>query len=185
MNKLNNVIIVGKKDYIIAVNFNDFNDKRPDCVYYNGTKLPKNSEEQGATAINSLYVINNYLSKIKSEVLGGRMDQVAYVVVPDIVYDKISKGTYKNWVLKGGYVNSDKEMDKLELQLWTKFLELYNELFAFVEFKRLSMYNLKKPKFNANHVKYVNNVIGQCWDLIAVHENQKLEAILDLAEAQA
>lgn len=185
MNKLNNVIIVGKKDYIIAVNFNDFNDKRPDCVYYNGTKLPKNSEEQGATAINSLYVVINYLNKVKTEVVNGRMNQVAYIVVPDIVYDKISKGTYKNWVLKGGYVNSDKEMDKLELQLWTKFLELYNELFAFVEFKRLSMYNLKKPKFNANHVKYVNNVIGQCWDLIAVHENQKLEAILDLAEAQA
>lgn len=185
MNKLNNVIIVGKKDYIIAVNFNDVNDKRPDCVYYNGAKLPKQSDEQGATAINSLYVINNYLSKIKSEVLGGRMDQVAYVVVPDIVYDKISKGTYKNWVLKGGYVNSDKEMDALELKLWTNFLGLYSELFAFVEFKRLSLYNLKKPKFNVNHVKYVNNVIGQCWELIAEHENKKLEAILDLAEAQA
>lgn len=183
MNKLNNIVIVGKKDYIIAVNFNDFNDKRPDCVYYNGSKLPKQNEEQGATALNSLYVIINYLNKIKIEVANNRMDQVSYIVVPDIVYDKISKGTYKNWVLKGGYVNSNKAMDQLELQLWTSFLNLYNELFAYVEFKRLSLYNLKKPKYNVNHIKYVNNVIEQCWNLIAVHENQRLEAILDLAEA--
>lgn len=183
MNKLNNIIVVGKKDYIVAVNFNDFNDKKPNCVYYSGEKLPKQSDDQGSTAINSLYVVLNYLSKLKKEVLNGNLNQVSYITVPDIVYDKIAKGTYKNWVLKGGYVNSKKEMDKLELQLWTKFLELYKDLFAYVEFKRLSLYNLKKPKFNINHVKYVNNVIEQCWELIAIHENQKLNAILDLAEA--
>ena len=136
MNKLNNIIVVGKKDYIIAVNFNDFNDKRPDCVYYSGDKLPKQSDDQGATALNSLYVVINYLNKLKVEVTNGNLNQVSYIVVPDIVYDKISKGTYKNWVLKGGYMTSEKEIDQLELQLWTRFLELYKDLFSYVEFKR-------------------------------------------------
>lgn len=185
MNKLNNVIVVGKKDYVIAVNFDNYNDKKPDCVYYNSNKLPVNYESKGATSLNSLYVVISYLEKIKTEVTQGRMNQVAYVVVPDIIYDKINKGTYKNWVLKGGYVNSDKKMDETELQLWTAFLNIYNEIFAFVEFKRLSLYNLKKPKFNVHHVKYVNNVITQCWELIAQHEDIVLNTVLDLAEAQA
>ena len=184
MNKLNNVIVVGKKDYIIAVNFSDFNDKKPDCVYYSGDKLPKQSDDQGSTAINSLYVVINYLNKIKAEVLSGRLDKVCYMVIPNILYDTISKGTYKNWVLTGGYFNSEKEMDKLELQLWSKFLELYKELFSYVEFKKLSLYSMKKPKFNVNHIKYVNNVIGQCWELIEIYERQKLEAILDLTEGE-
>jgi hypothetical protein len=184
MNKLNNIVVVGKKDYIIAVNFCDFNDKKPDCVYYSEDKLPKNSTDQGSTAINSLYVVINYLTKIKAQIENKEASNVSYVVVPDILYDKISKGTYKNWVLAGGYLNSEKEIDQLELQLWTKFLHLYKDLFAYVEFKRLSLYNVKKPKFNVNHVKYVNNVIGQCWELISIHEKEQLNAILDLAEAE-
>ena len=185
MNKFNNVIVVGKKDYVIAVNFNDYNDRTPDCVYYNKTKLPFKYENDFATGLNSLYVIVSYLDKIKTEVLTGKLNQVSYIVVPDVIYDKINKGTYKNWVLKGGYVNSKKEMDKLELQLWERFLSLYNEIFAYVEFKRLSLYNMKKPKFNVQHVRYVNNVIKQCWELIAQHEDVELNTVLDLAEAQA
>lgn len=188
MSKLNNVVVVGKKDYVIAVNFDSYTDKRPNCVYYNGTKLPFDNEFAGATVVNSLYVVMNYLEKIKTEVknaeiTGEEVNSIYYVTIPDILYDKISKGTYKNWVLKKSYVNSEREINQLELQLWTQFLNLYKEIFEYVEFKRLSLYNIKKPKFNVNHIRYVNNVITQCWELIAQHENKKLEAILDAVEA--
>lgn len=183
MSKLNNVVIVGKKDYVIAVNFKDINDKQPSCIYYTGEKLPiPDEEQQGATAINSLYVVCNYLEEIQKNKKS--LKQVCYVVVPNIVYDKISKGTYKNWVLTGGYVNSDNEINPLELAMWSRFLELYNDLFNLVEFKPMSMYNIKNPKFNAKHVKYVNNVIKQCWTLVTQHENEKLSAVLTACEAQ-
>lgn len=184
MSKLNNVVIVGKKDYIIAVSFENFNDKSPECLYYsNENNLPiKDEDDKSATALNSLYVICDYLEEIQK--IKATRKQVSYIVVPNIIYDKISKGTYKNWVLTGGYLNSDKQINKLELALWTRFLQLYNDLFSIVEFKPLSLYNMKSPKFNASHVKYVNNFIKQCWALIEQHENEKLGAILTASAAQ-
>lgn len=177
MSKLNNIVVVGKKDAIIAVNFEECNDSAPNCLYYKSDKLPLDHNTKGATTLNSLYVVNEFLKQIKMLRQAGAVNGVHYFVIPDVLHDRVSKGTFKNWVLKGEYRNG-KSIDKQELELWADFTRLYKDLFDVVEFRALSLYNMKKPKFNIEQVKYTNDVISQCWDLIAEYENEKMATLI-------
>ena len=181
MNELKNIVIVGKKDYTLAINFEKVGDQQPNCIFFDKNQLPVESSEAGATGLNSLYTLCIYLEKLKAKKALGQLTDVSYIVIPDTIHKDIEREIYKSWVVSGTYKDG-KQVEPLRLSLWSKFVELYSEVFSYVVFKPLSKYNIKKPKYNADLVLYVSSLIKLSWDAIAQHELETLGLVLDFKE---
>lgn len=181
MNELKNIVIVGKKDYTLAINFEKVGDQQPNCIFFDKNQLPVSAIEKASTGLNSLYTLCVYLEKIKAKKQLNKLNDVAYIIIPDTIYKDITKETYKTWLAKETF-RDGKPVDKLVLSLWNKFAELYSEVFKYVVFRPLSKYNIKNPKFNADLVLYINSLIQLSWEAIAQHELESLGLVLDFKE---
>ena len=181
MNELKNIVIVGKKDYTLAINFEKVGDQQPNCVFFDKNQLPVAAGDSGATGLNSLYTLCVYLEKLKAKKKLGRLNDVAYIIIPDTIHKDIQRETYKTWIATGTYKDGE-AIDQLRLSLWNKFVELYEEVFRYVVFKPLSKYNIKNPKYNADLVLYVSSLIQLSWEAIAQHELESLGLMLDFKE---
>ena len=77
MNEFRNIIIDSRKNIAIGVNYPDaaVSDKRIKikCLKYSGEGLPFSNHNQ-ATKLNSLYLLNKYLTKIKQLKEEGKLD---------------------------------------------------------------------------------------------------------------
>ena len=63
-NEFRNVIVLGELDYFLVSRFEKDNDRAYRCFEYTPKHLPVQQNEDGATTINALYIINNTLEKI-------------------------------------------------------------------------------------------------------------------------
>lgn len=181
MNELKNIVIVGKKDYTLAINFENVGDQQPNCIFFDKNQLPVSASNKAATGLNSLYTLCVYLEKLKAKKALNNLKDVSYIIIPDTIYKDITRETYKTWISKETYKDG-KAIDKLTLSLWNKFVELYAEVFRNVIFRPLSKYNIKNPKYNADLVLYVNSLIQLSWEAIAQHELENLGLVLDFKE---
>lgn len=180
---MKNIVIVGKKDFTLAINFEHVGDRQPNCVFYDKNQLPMQGHEAGSTALNSLFTLCVYLEKLKAKKKLGQLKEISYIIIPDTIYKDITKEAYKSWALNGVYKDG-KEIEAIKLKLWSKFAQLYSEVFNYVIFRPLSKYNIKKPKYNADLVLYVSSLIQLSWETIAQHEFETLGLELDFKEAE-
>ena len=100
-NEFRNVIVLGELDYFLVSRFEKDNDRAYRCFEYTPKHLPVQQNEDGATTINALYIINNTLEKIAELKMSnnGVLDEVCYLTIPDKINTAISRGTYKNLIV--------------------------------------------------------------------------------------
>lgn len=175
---MKNILIVGKKDYVLAIDFNEIGDSNPNCVFFDQSRLPVSADNIGSTALNSLYTLCIQLDKIKSIKETSGLKDMYYIIIPDTLHKDIVKESYKEWAMNKLYRNG-KEIENIKLQLWTRFLELYSELFTNIIFKPLSKYNISNPKYNVDLILYIHKIIQLSWETISKHEYEKLEKEMD------
>jgi hypothetical protein len=178
MERYQNIIITGEKDYILAINYETTKSK-PRCLEFKRNSLLLDRDDKNSTMINSLHVLNKYLKSILTakEQHDDSKDIMCYIAIPDSLYKYIYKGTYKAWV-KRQQTRDGNKINPIELKLWTEFSSLYYNLFMDVEFRKLSQYTINKPKYDSENVSFANKIIKRCNKLIQEYNNKKTEEIL-------
>ena len=166
-----NIIIVGDKDTFISMHYN--NTKQPVTrLTYNN--LPATTGRIQTGTVNELAIINKYLAII----FNSEGNNKCYFAIGTKLHRVINAGTYKNWV-KTGKTAAGKPIDKEELWQWTIFLSLYKALFDTVDFKPLSYYSMKNPKYNIELMNHNKELINSAYEYINNKKNDLLENSLD------
>lgn len=181
MNEFRNIIITSKKNIAIGVNYPDeavSNRKiKIKCLKYSGEALPF-SEHNQASKLNSLYLLNKYLTKIKQ--IKEKDNSISCrIIINNSLYKTITKGTYKEWVKTGCYHSSGKPLDQTEVELWQEFGSLYSELFFDVTFADLNFYKLNNIKYNYVNILYAKKIIDRMEDIIKEYENCELNNLFN------
>lgn len=175
-NKFKNIIVYGELDYVLTANFASSKDKAK-ILEYTAKMLPMQQNDNGATAINSLYVVNNILEDILELKNNRLLKDVCYITVPDKLYKAITKGTYKNWlddgIAKTGLVYPKKEIDE-----WIRFSNLYAKLFEKVNFRNLTYYSMSNPRYDIANVNRHKYLIKQMKMQIDKHKTELLDIVL-------
>ena len=170
MKAYRNVIIVGSKTDYIAISYE--NIKSP-VVYRKFNKF-SNMGKNNTDTVNSLSVINKYLS----EIYNSKESSPHYFAVPNKICTAIKNGSYKQWI-KTGKTASGVALDKEELYQWTIFSTLYKELFNEINFKPLSYYNMKNVKYNKEQMAFTKELINKAYKYIEENKNNNLIDSLD------
>lgn len=181
MNEFRNIIIDSRKNIAIGVNYPDaaVSDKRIKikCLKYSGEGLPFSNHNQ-ATKLNSLYLLNKYLTKIKQlKEEDENKDIQCRIIINNSLWKTITKGTYKTWVKIGCYHSNKKPLSKEELKLWEDFSKLYSELFLEVTFADLNLYKLNNIKYNYVNVIYAKKVINKIESIMKEYEDNELDKL--------
>lgn len=178
-NAYRNVIVMGELDFVILAYYEKYKDKA-EALKYTAKDLPMQQNEDGATSINCLYVVNDVLEKILElkEANNGVLEDTCYITIPDKLCKTIHKGTYKNWIKNNGvalsgFTYTDKEMDE-----WCRFSTLYSTLFLDVNFRNLTHYAMSKPRYDIDNVNKHKYLIKKIRDRIEEHRKEKLDAIM-------
>ena len=170
MKKYRNVIIVGSKTDYVAISYENMSS----TVLYRRFNKFSNMGKNNTDTVNSLSVINKYLS----EIYNSKETSPHYFAVPNKICTAIKNGSYKNW-LKTGKTASGKELDKEELYQWTIFSSLYKELFNEINFKPLSYYGMKNAKYNKEQMAYTKKLINKAYEYLNENKNNNLMDSLD------
>lgn len=181
MNNFRNIIITSRKNVAIGVNYSDeaITNKRLKikCLKYSGEALPF-SEHNQASKLNSLYLLNKYLTKIKQ--LKKEDDSISCrIIINNTLWKTITKGTYKEWVKTGCYRSNKKPLSENEIELWKEFGELYSELFFDVTFADLNFYRLNNIKYNYVNIIYAKKIIDKIEDMLKEYENNELDKLFN------
>ncbi len=171
MKAYRNVIICGEQNVFVSMFYEYMNTPVKYVKYSNMSHGGVNS-----TAINSLKIINKFLAQIyKSNEASPH-----YFVIPSGIYKAIINGTYKNWV-KTGKTASGRQLTQDELCQWTIFASLYKALFNEINFKPLSYYSMKNPKYNVDQMKYTKSLINKAYEYIDKNKNNNfIDTLEDL-----
>lgn len=178
-NNFKNVIVLGELDYVLSANFDSTKDKAT-VLEYTARLLPLNQNDNGASNINCLHVVNNILEKIvelKNE-NNGVLEETCYITVPDKLYKAIQKGTYKNWIKNDGVANSGLVYPEAEMNEWSRFTSLYSHLFLDINFRNITYYAMSNPRYNVDNVNRHKYLISQMRKQIEIHNKQMLDTIL-------
>lgn len=181
MNEFRNIIISSKKNIAIGVNYPDqavSNKKiKIRCLKYSDEALPFTDHNQ-ASKLNSLYLLNKYLTKIKQ--IKEKDNSISCrIIINNTLYKTITKGTYKEWVKTGCYHSNKKPLNENEIALWRKFGELYSELFFDITFADLNFYKLNNIKYNYVNVIYAKKVIDKMENIMKEYENSELDKLFN------
>ena len=176
---LKNIIVLGELDYVLAASFNKPENKAR-CLAYDASLLPMGRNEDGATNINCLYVLNNMLQKIKDlkAELNGFLPETSYIAVPKKLYTLIHRGAYKNWIKNNGVANTGKVFDEREMNEWKRFSSLYGELFCDVPLRDATYYEMSKPRHDVANMNKHKEIMRHMKDNIAAHKDAELDSIL-------
>lgn len=178
MNKtLKNVIIYGELDYVLTANFNSAKEKAK-VLEYTAKMLPMQQNENGATAINCLHVLNNILADIQKLKANNEINGVCYITIPDKLYKAIQKGTYKSWLKNDGTAKTGLVYPKKEINEWIKFSNLYSNLFLDINFRNLTYYSMSNPRYDIDNVNKHKYLIKQMRQQIEKHKTEFLDEIL-------
>ena len=178
-NNFKNVIVYGELDYVLSANFGEVKDKTT-VLEYKARLLPLNQNDNGASNINCLHVVNNMLEKIvelKKE-SNGILEDTCYITVPDKLYKAIQKGTYKNWIKKDGVASSGLVYPEAEINEWARFTSLYSHLFLDINFRNLTYYAMSNPRYNIDNVNRHKYLIKQMKMQVEKHRQEAFETIL-------
>lgn len=182
-NTFNNIVIVSNKDIVIGTHFNNTTTETKETTYvFADNKLPLTRNERGANTTNTLHIINKYLRSIiklnqqESTIIN---TNISNIIIPDDLYDYISKGTYKGWLKTKSY-RDGRPIQSNMLETWEEFSKLYKEVFLDVEFKKLSIYKQKQPKYDIELITKVNAIIEACNKHIKEREEDLFDKIFEL-----
>ena len=180
-NEFRNVIVLGALDYFLVSRFEKDNDRAYRCFEYTPKHLPVQQNEDGATTINALYIINNTLEKIAELKMSnnGVLDEVCYLTIPDKINTAISRGTYKNWIKHDGVALSGKKYSKIEIDQWARFDSLYKELVSDVNFRGIAHCSMSKPRYNIDNVNKNKRLISLMRDKVEDHKDNIIDEIVD------
>jgi hypothetical protein len=171
-NQYRNIIIVGEKDNFISMHYSS--PKENDVSFMTYDELPATIGRVMTGTVNELAIINKYLSFIYKN----KIDAKCYFAIGNKLYRSINAGTYKNWV-KTGKTAAGNPLDKEELLQWTIFMNLYRTLFDVVDFKPLSYYSMKNPKYNVDLMNYNKELINNAYIYLEERKEALLENSLD------
>lgn len=188
-----NIVIIGNDKEILAANYSyQYIDKNnePNSIKRFSKKLPMfisdmtiediEKKQNKITELNTLYILNKYLKKIKT--LSDKNKNITNIAIEHTLYDKITKNTYKNWIMTGKTSNNI-SIPETEITLWTEFMNNYREVFDIVNFIDINLYKgNKRIKYNKNKIEYGRLVYAQLLTVLKADEeiyiNNSLESIL-------
>ena len=180
-NNLKNIIILGELDYVLTANFANPKDKAR-CLAYNSELLPMEQNENGATNINTLYVLNEMLEKIQQAKIdnGGFLQDTCYIAIPKKLFVAIHKGAYKNWLKNDGIAKTGTVFDEREMCEWARFATLYSALFADVTLRDLTYYEMSNPRYDIENMKRHKFLIKAMRENIQKHKDEQMKKIIGL-----
>lgn len=188
-----NIVIIGNDKEVLAANYSyQYIDKNKEAnsikrfskklpMFLSDTSIENIEKEQNKiTELNTLFILNKYLKKIKT--LANENRNVVNIAIEHTLYDKIIKNTYKNWIITGKTSN-DIKIPEIEITLWLEFMNNYREVFDIVNFIDINLYKgNKRIKYNKNKVEYGRIVYLQLLAVLKADEekyiNNSLESIL-------
>lgn len=176
---LKNVIILGELDYVLAANFRSPENKAK-CLAYDSELLPMERNEDGATNINCLYVLNEVLESIKEikQQKNGFLPETSYIAIPKKLYTLIQKGAYKNWIKNDGVAKTGKVFDEREMHEWSRFSTLYGDLFSDVTLRDATYYEMSKPRHDIANMNKHKEIIKHMKANIVQHKENELDKVL-------
>lgn len=178
-NNYKNVIVMGELDYVVLTYFDSVKEKAT-ALEYTAKILPMQQNDNGATNINCLHVVNNVLEKIlqlKSE-NNDTLEETCYITIPDKLHKAIQKGTYKNWIKNDGVAISGFAYSEQEIDEWCRFSSLYSKLFLDVNFRHMTYYSMSNPRYNIDNVNRHKYLIQQMRKQIEKHRKSTLDALI-------
>lgn len=181
MSNYKNIIILGELDYVLTANFAAPKDKAK-CLSYGPELLPLAQNDNGATNVNTLYVLNEMLSKLqelKNE-KGGYLEETSYIAIPKKLYTSIQKGAYKNWLKNDGIAKTGTVFDEREMCEWARFATLYSALFADVTLRDLTYYEMTNPRYDIENMKRHKVLIKAMRENIAQHKEEQVKKVIGL-----
>lgn len=176
---LKNVIILGELDYVLAANFSSPENKAK-CLAYEKELLPMGRNEDGATNINCLFVLNEVLESIKDikEQKHGFLPETSYIAIPKKLYSLIQKGAYKNWIKNDGVAKTGKIFDEREMQEWSRFSTLYGEMFSDVTLRDATYYEMSRPRHDIANMNKHKEIMKHMKANISAYKQSQLEEVL-------
>lgn len=176
---LKNVIVLGELDYVLAANFSSPENKAK-CLAYESDLLPMGRNEDGATNINCLFVLNEMLESIKEikQQKQGFLPETSYIAVPKKLYTLIQKGAYKNWIKNDGIAKTGKVFDEREMHEWSRFSTLYGEMFSDVTLRDATYYEMSRPRHDIANMNKHKEIMKHMKANIAAHKESQLEEVL-------
>lgn len=181
MTNYKNIIILGELDYVLTANFATPKDKAK-CLAYGPEILPLAQNENGASNVNTLYVLNEMLEKIqqiKNE-NGGFLEETSYIAIPKKLYTAIQKGAYKNWLKNDGIAKTGTVFDEREMCEWARFSTLYSALFVDVTLRDLTYYEMTNPRYDIENMKKHKFLIKAMRERIAEHKEEQMKKMIGL-----
>lgn len=181
MSNYKNIIILGELDYVLTANFATTKEKAK-CLAYDANLLPMEQNEDGATKINTLYVLNEMLEKIQEFKIskGGYLEETCFIALPKRLYLDIQKGTYRNWLKNNGVAKTGKVFDEREMFEWDRFASLYSALFIDVTLRDLTYYEMTNPRYDIENMKRHKFLIKAMRENITAHKEEQVRKIIGL-----
>lgn len=177
--KMKNTIILGELDYVLSASFENPTTKILASEYDEDT-LPMNRNENGATNVNCLYVLNETLEQIQQMKLdmNGFIPETCYIAIPKKLHTLINRGAYKNWIKNDGVAKTGTIFDEREMAEWARFSTLYSGLFLDVTLRDVTYYEMSNPKHDIANMNRHKKAIKLMKTKINEHKENALLAVL-------
>jgi hypothetical protein len=159
------VIIVGRQNSVARI-FYDSVARKASAVDYQSV-VPEGT--QGETRINNLAVVVRTLEQLQEKGISEEKEPTMIYTV-GMVVDSINKGTFKYWLKNGGKKLDGTAVNTEEMDLWTRFAELYKDMFVDVAFKDVKDGAIpKNPRFQVTKQQRIDaEYIQKAWDRVKV-----------------
>lgn len=177
--KMKNTIILGELDYVLSASFDEPTTKIT-ALEYEEESLPMNRNENGATNINCLFVLNETLEKIQEMKMemNNFIPETCYIAIPKKLHTLIQRGAYKNWIKNDGVAKTGTKFDDREMNEWARFSTLYANLFSDVTLRDVTYYEMSNPKHNIANMNKHKRTIKLMKQRINEHKEEALVNML-------
>lgn len=139
------------------------------------------ASERASTRVNALGGVVHTLRQLQES--RDKITGIVNIYTVGLVSDVVQRGTFKYWLLEKK-TSDGQELNPAEIELWEEFLELYTELFSFVNIKDISTASIpQNPRFRVSReqqalAKLASMAWDKCPEPTAVDEN----TVADLEE---
>ena len=161
--KRNARVFIAGKNGVTGRVFVNMDTQEPKFTEY---KEVVTATEKGATGINALNAMVKTMAQLKDlKDNGTTFTEPVIIYNLGMVADQIERGTFKYWLNTGARLNGT-ELTPIEMNLWTEFAGLYQELFLDVIIKNISTATPpKNSKYPVTAQQKFDGVIAtRLWD---------------------
>lgn len=173
---MRHIIIVGRGNGLTRVSY-DSTANKANAKDYTGVI---DSMVASSTRINALSVIVLAMEQLLEKNVDGSLSaekQPTQIFTLGQVTDMIDNGTFKYWLKNGGKKSDGEAVHADEIELWTRFSELYKELYLDITFKNVS--KLKLPKNSryaiSNEDRILADYAAKAWDRVKIQVPELVE----------